>query len=486
MFLKLLTISALLLPFGVNAQSSSYEELPMEDTAWVFVGGDAGFALLETQVDQEIDKIGFQLDAKARLAYYLEDFVFDLGFGWAFNRLKGDSDIGNRVQETVKTRTLFFEVGPRFRITKNWDVGLLYQGLFGTNTSFGTEDLKRSDYTSLAGLETQYLIDLDKTVLRLTASALTDLDLESRQTLQVLLGFQFGIPVYRWNRSGAEIELKVRDSETNEAISGAQIRLTGQESLAKITDREGEGEFNDLSAGSYTIVVSNEGYDSYKEVIQIEDGSDQDKIIPLKALGASGISGRVVNEEGTPLSAKIKVENKEYISDPETGRFKTDSLTPGFYSVDANSQSYVPATIETEVVRGKYVPINFILKKPSEVQMLKNKVILPEPIYFEFNSDKIEARSFPILDQVVEVYKQHDSAPIILVGGHTDSVGAAAYNLGLSQRRARSVRDYLITKGLPRETLQAEGYGESKPISSNKTKKGRAENRRVEFLLKDN
>jgi OOP family OmpA-OmpF porin len=63
--------------------------------------------------------------------------------------------------------------------------------------------------------------------------------------------------------------------------------------------------------------------------------------------------------------------------------------------------------------------------------------------------------------------------------GHTDSRGADAYNLELSQRRADSVRDYLISQGLDARRLQARGYGETQPIADNATKAGQAENRRV-------
>jgi len=67
------------------------------------------------------------------------------------------------------------------------------------------------------------------------------------------------------------------------------------------------------------------------------------------------------------------------------------------------------------------------------------------------------------------------------IQGHTDSIGSAAYNLNLSQRRADAVKAYLISQGVNASTLTAKGYGKTKPISSNETAEGRAQNRRVEF-----
>ena len=69
--------------------------------------------------------------------------------------------------------------------------------------------------------------------------------------------------------------------------------------------------------------------------------------------------------------------------------------------------------------------------------------------------------------------------------GHTDSMGSEEYNQGLSERRAKSVQDYLVSKGVRASRLTAKGYGESMPVASNDTEAGRAENRRVELIVLD-
>ena len=71
----------------------------------------------------------------------------------------------------------------------------------------------------------------------------------------------------------------------------------------------------------------------------------------------------------------------------------------------------------------------------------------------------------------------------IEVQGHSDNVGNYNYNVDLSERRAQAVRTYLIQKGVPMERIAAHGYGPDKPIADNKTKEGRAKNRRVEFNI---
>jgi outer membrane protein OmpA-like peptidoglycan-associated protein len=89
-----------------------------------------------------------------------------------------------------------------------------------------------------------------------------------------------------------------------------------------------------------------------------------------------------------------------------------------------------------------------------------------------------------MLDQIGAVLNSRPDLRKIRVEGHTDSRGSDDYNLDLSTRRAASVRNYLIEKdGVPAERLVSEGFGETRPIAPNETKKGRAENRRVEFMI---
>lgn len=87
------------------------------------------------------------------------------------------------------------------------------------------------------------------------------------------------------------------------------------------------------------------------------------------------------------------------------------------------------------------------------------------------------------LDKVAEVLQQQSDDKKIVVEGHTDSVGADADNMKLSQKRADSVRTYLVTRGVKSERISALGKGESTPIADNKTPEGRANNRRVEIVI---
>ena len=112
----------------------------------------------------------------------------------------------------------------------------------------------------------------------------------------------------------------------------------------------------------------------------------------------------------------------------------------------------------------------------------KKKIVL-RSVHFDFDKATLKAEAKPILDEAMQVLKQEGSVDII-VEGHTDSVGTDQYNLGLSRRRAETVRHYLVDHGVAPSRITAEGLGESKPVASNDTAAGRAQNRRVELHVK--
>jgi outer membrane protein OmpA-like peptidoglycan-associated protein len=87
------------------------------------------------------------------------------------------------------------------------------------------------------------------------------------------------------------------------------------------------------------------------------------------------------------------------------------------------------------------------------------------------------------LNQVADALATQDPESKIVVDGYTDSQGAAAYNMDLSQRRAQTVRDYLVTRGIAADRITAQGFGLNSPVADNATPEGRANNRRVEIVV---
>ena len=116
----------------------------------------------------------------------------------------------------------------------------------------------------------------------------------------------------------------------------------------------------------------------------------------------------------------------------------------------------------------------------KEIRNLLKKAM--QGIQFENGKAVIKKVSFPLLDKIAATFIENTNF-IIEVQGHTDNVGKADYNLKLSDARANSVMKYLVKAGVPQERMTAKGYGMDVPIADNKTKAGRAQNRRVEFAI---
>ena len=106
----------------------------------------------------------------------------------------------------------------------------------------------------------------------------------------------------------------------------------------------------------------------------------------------------------------------------------------------------------------------------------------PESITFATDSAEIRPQFRRTLDDVAASIQQYPNT-VVRVEGHTDSTGSSSYNQNLSVNRAQSVASYLAQSGVQPSRLQAIGYGESRPIATNSTPQGRAQNRRVEILI---
>lgn len=120
-----------------------------------------------------------------------------------------------------------------------------------------------------------------------------------------------------------------------------------------------------------------------------------------------------------------------------------------------------------------------------ECQLLMNSIVRGSAIRFSVNSSVIRTESYDVLKKVSDVANRCTNT-IIRIEGHTDSDGSQGYNLELSKRRAQAVINHLVKQGVPLERLDAKGNGERKPVASNATAKGKALNRRIEFVVFEN
>jgi len=103
-------------------------------------------------------------------------------------------------------------------------------------------------------------------------------------------------------------------------------------------------------------------------------------------------------------------------------------------------------------------------------------------VEFDFDKSTIKKGYYQDIDDLAQVMKDYPDLSVV-IEGHTDSVGTAAYNKKLSQERADAVKKYMVEKGIDANRLKAQGFGEDKPIAGNETEEGRQKNRRVEAAV---
>jgi outer membrane protein OmpA-like peptidoglycan-associated protein/opacity protein-like surface antigen len=139
-----------------------------------------------------------------------------------------------------------------------------------------------------------------------------------------------------------------------------------------------------------------------------------------------------------------------------------------------------------EIVK-KYIPrevIKEVVVEKEVIRETKNNQIILLGVNYEFNSNRLKPEAYPILFHTANVMKQNPEL-IIEIQGYTDNIGSEKANKIVSQKRAESVENYLIARGISEDRVKAIGYGEANPIGDNKDAAGRAMNRRIEFKILD-
>jgi outer membrane protein OmpA-like peptidoglycan-associated protein len=119
---------------------------------------------------------------------------------------------------------------------------------------------------------------------------------------------------------------------------------------------------------------------------------------------------------------------------------------------------------------------------PPPAPPVQKKIIL-RGVHFDFDKATLRNDARPILDEAIATLKREGTI-VVIAEGHTDSKGTETYNQALSLRRATAVHDYLVHGGIAPSRIQVEGFGASRPVASNATDDGRAQNRRVELRVR--
>ena len=243
----------------------------------------------------------------------------------------------------------------------------------------------------------------------------------------------------------------------------------------------------------YNYVVSTDGKQAYFSKITSTSSNICSIDLPenMRPKVIASVTGKVTNEKGEKLPAKIKWEDLEtgkllgnLECDPSTGKYFITLPSGKNYGYYVEYQGYYPVSgnLNTEKLKeGKNIEHNIIMYSIEDILSGKISIRLSN-IFFETDKYDLKSESFPELKRLCEFIKQNEGIKLE-ISGHTDNSGSEAHNQTLSEKRAESVKKYLESLGCNPDFIYSKGYGSQKPVSDNSTEKGKAQNRRVEFRI---
>ena len=275
-------------------------------------------------------------------------------------------------------------------------------------------------------------------------------------------------------------------------ISGAQMEVTYGEAdeLDRMESRDTPRRKEGLRPGTVVDAKATSGNCLAGDGnVAVDEGENELELV-LRPLRGGKVRYELVGPDGKGIPDAVATwrTDAEGCADPggynlgQTGEFE-HPLGAGTHTVFIDAPGYRIFREEVSMVPGDEVLIRAEMK-PTKVQLEGQQIKILEKVFFETASHVIKPESYELLDEVADTIVANDVGRV-RVEGHTDSRGGDQYNMDLSQRRADSVRTYLMEKGVPGDQLVAVGYGETQPIATNDSSAGRAQNRRVVFTLID-
>jgi len=200
------------------------------------------------------------------------------------------------------------------------------------------------------------------------------------------------------------------------------------------------------------------------------------------------ISGKVLNSKSKePVHAEVYYEilpSGEEAgvarTNPETGEYKIALPSGNKYGYRAEAKGFISVNKNIDATKtNKYSEIQEDLQL---VPIEEGSVALMNNLFFDFNKTKLNSVSYPELIRLVKLMNEYKRMKIE-VAGHTDNVGSDDYNFKLSENRAKSVVEFISSKGIDKKRLSPKGYGKTRPVADNSTEEGRSQNRRVELII---
>ena len=281
----------------------------------------------------------------------------------------------------------------------------------------------------------------------------------------------------------------VYNQKTNDPLQAdVEIRLVDQSPLKLKSDGAGKFQSTIPEVSGYALTASLAGFLPLSQSMKLPVIYSDTTItldLPLVPIAKQLVLNGNVYDQKTNRKIPAKLDlslrggGASFKLNATGGSYEAEIAKLGWYIITASSEGYINAVDSVWINDTEVTPVTKdIALQPIEVGVtvrLKN-------IYFDFDKTTLKNESFVELNKVVEFLKQNGTVEIE-ISGHTDNKGSDDYNQTLSQGRSEAVVNYIISQGIDSFRLTAHGYGESKPIDTNDSDEGRANNRRVEFTI---
>jgi OOP family OmpA-OmpF porin len=291
---------------------------------------------------------------------------------------------------------------------------------------------------------------------------------------------------------------KVTISDTTISVSGMARDLGGREDIAAALKNLPEG----FSVGANEIKAPPYIFQAYKDPVAVTltlTGYVPDNTVHAAIAGAAKrkfFNEKVVDNLKASVGAPARFVNAVVPALGALSRLSTGTLVVSDREIKLSGDAFYEAAaaqirdnLAKDFPQGWHVNADISVKPAAApvdatvCQQLFSDLLAKEKIRFEAGRATIDPDSVGLLDRLVETALRCPNVNIE-IAGHTDAGGHDAFNQSLSEKRAQAVTDYVVKAGLPANRFTAIGYGSTQPIAGNDTDEGKAQNRRIDFLVR--
>ena len=363
-----------------------------------------------------------------------------------------------------------FSLGVGYNYTERWSIEA-----FAHSASLSAQGTPNGQDHLELGINGLAVFNRDSLVSPYLLAGLSNLQIDfdsGRSTDRLAANIGAGVLFSTSDRFGIRFQYRLRNElgggELSDSIYSMGLQFAFGDKKTKIIDSDGDcvPDMTDQCPNTAPgISVDSNGCERDDDGDGVKNSADQ---CPNTARGASvdangcerdddgdGVKNSADNCPNTPRGAAVDANGCERDDDGDGVKNSADACpdTPAGANVD---------------VRGCQIKAGDVIDLPG--------------VNFETNSDRLVPGAEAVLNEAAATLARNPDLAVE-VAGHTDSDGAAAYNASLSERRARTVRNYLVERGANGDSLTVRGYGEEEPIADNGTAAGKAANRRVELRI---